>query len=139
MTIDNSPAARKERGLEPIRPAKKRMHPARQAAISESLLEQSILELARLTGWNAHHVRDSRHVLMGDVGFPDWVYAKDGRVIIAELKSEDGKLSLAQELWLNSLGWRPESQWDQVWRLQVYVWRPSDWTSGAIERVFRAS
>jgi len=49
--------------------------------------------------------------MQGDVGFPDLVLARAGKVIFAELKSETGKLSPTQREWANALGtlriWRP--------------------------------
>lgn len=107
--------------------------------LSEGLFEQQVLGLARLLGWKAHHVRDSRHVLMGDIGYPDWTFAKGGNVIIAELKRESGHLTDAQEEWLSDLGWPPGSQWLQSGRLQVYVWRPSDMDQGRIQAVFQGT
>lgn len=104
----------------------KAMHPARKAGLSEAHLEQQVLHLAQLYGWRAHHVRDSRHVLMGDVGFPDWVFARAGVVLIVELKREGGKPERAQDEWLSELGWPPGSQWLQSGRLRVYLVRPSD-------------
>lgn len=99
-----------------------------RAGLSEAHLEQQLLHLARLRGWRCHHVRDSRHVLMGDVGFPDWVLARRGRVLFVELKREDGKLSPDQEAWLRELDWLGEqAQWgyDLSYPRLAYVIRPS--------------
>ena len=73
-----------------------------------------------------HHHHDSRR---SEPGWPDLVLLKPGtpgvraRLIVAELKSENGKLTAAQQLWLNGLS---EC-------IQTYVWRPADW--GRIEHV----
>lgn len=99
--------------------------------LAEAHLEQQLLDLARIRGWKAHHVRESRGVLMGDEGFPDWVFARNGVVLVVELKAEDGKLTLAQEVWLSTLGWPPGSQWLQWDRLRTYVVRPSDFDAFA--------
>ena len=105
------------------------MHPARRAGLSEAHLEQQLLDLARIRGWKAHHVRDSRHVLMGDTGAPDWWLARHGRLVVVELKREDGKLSPDQAAFLAELGWENEQQqWAQelsATRLTVWVIRPS--------------
>lgn len=106
-------------------------HPNTLGAIAESQLEQTILQAAQLLGWRCHHVRDSRRVLMGDVGFPDWVFARGGRVLVVELKREDGKLTPDQGSWLEALGWDGEQdQWLQDRLscpcLSIYVVRPSD-------------
>lgn len=102
----------------------------KKQGLSEAHLEQQLLDLARLRGWRAHHVRDSRRVLMGDVGAPDWWLARNGQLVVVELKREDGKLSPDQKLWLEALGWPGEQgQWDQAdglpTQLEVYVIRPS--------------
>lgn len=102
-------------------------HPNTLGAISEANLEQAILAAAQLYGWRCHHVRDSRHVLMGDVGFPDWVFARRGTVLIVELKRQDGKLSPEQRAWLDDLAWPGEQdQWVQESLVDAYVIRPSD-------------
>jgi hypothetical protein len=104
--------------------------PAKQ---SESAFLAQVLELAKLLGWKSFHVRPGMNrrghwstPIQGDgVGFPDLVLAryreKDearaGRIIAAELKSEDGKESLEQEAWLTLLEWCG---------VESYLWRPSD-------------
>src|SRR5260370_383296 len=73
------------------------------AALDEAFLEQQVLGDAHELGWMAHHIRDSRRVLMGDPGFPDWVFARSGRIVIAELKREAGELKDNQRRWLEAL------------------------------------
>lgn len=60
--------------------------------------------------------------VQGATGYVDLTMARDGRVIFAELKTEKGKLSPAQEEWRDAL----EGQ-------EYYLWRPSHWP--IIERV----
>jgi len=55
--------------------------------------------------------------LSGHPGFPDYIAVKDGSVIVIELKSEKGKVSPDQQLWLEAF-----KQAD----IDVYLWRPSD-------------
>lgn len=70
--------------------------------------------LATLTGWNrVYHTFRSRN---SPAGFPDWVLIRD-RIIYAELKSEKGKPSDAQIVWLDALALAGG---------EVYLWRPSD-------------
>ncbi len=96
-----------------------------RANLAEAQFEQQLLDLARLLGWRAFHTRDSRGVIMGDPGYPDWTYARDGCTIIAELKREDGRLALDQLAWMKALGWLgEESQWLQTGPHRVYLWRP---------------
>ena len=51
------------------------------------------------------------------IGFPDLVLVRNDRTVFAELKTDKGKLSVAQDGWLNLL--RGTSN-------EVYLWRPSD-------------
>ena len=91
--------------------------------MTERDFQRTVIDLARLKSWMAHHCRPAvlpsgkwaTHI-QGDAGFFDLVLIKEGRVIFAELKAEDGKLSKAQQAWQDAAGWPVE----------VYVWRPSD-------------
>ena len=93
--------------------------------MTEKQLQAAIVELARLTGWLVYHTHDSRK---SEPGFPDlcMVRKRDGRLIFAELKSAKAKLSDEQIDWGNAL-------MQDVYR-EYYVWRPSDWQDGRIER-----
>lgn len=49
----------------------------------------------------------------GDVGLPDWVFARGGTVILVELKSEKGRFRPGQEEWIRESGgycWRPKDR-----------------------------
>jgi len=99
------------------------MKQANQANISEAEFLAQIIELARLLGWFAHHVRPARSnkgwstPVQGDVGFLDLVLVSGvrGRVIFAEAKSEKGRLTYEQKAWIAAL--KDAGQ-------EVYVWRP---------------
>jgi hypothetical protein len=95
-------------------------------AESEAGFLAAVVHAARALGWRAHHTRPgrTRHgqwrtPLQGDAGFPDLVLARGGALILAELKSERGRITSAQAGWLESLR--------QVRGIEVYLWRPSDW------------
>lgn len=66
----------------------------------------------------AYHTYSSRRSVPG---FPDLVMLSPGtgRCIVAELKTETGKLSVEQERWLEAFRKNPG--------IEVFVWRPSDW------------
>lgn len=111
-----------------------------RAPVPERDLQRTIVELAHLTGWRVHHVRTAANQrgrwetpIQGDPGFPDLVLAKPGRLVIAELKSDTGKLSPDQEAWLATLS--------SVVRVspgfEVHIWRPCDWS--LIERTLKGS
>ncbi len=91
--------------------------------MSESEFQNWVIDLAQ----DVHHysvlfIPDSRRV--GCAGWLDLVLAKPGRMIFAELKKQDGKLSPAQIWWIE----RHREMGDEV-----YVWRPSD--RSEIERI----
>jgi hypothetical protein len=96
--------------------------------LDEAYLEQQVLGTAREYGWRAFHVRDSRKVLMGDAGFPDWVFAKGGRVLFVELKTERGTQSADQKAWAEQLP--PDI---------YHLWRPTQWADGTVKRIFQGS
>lgn len=110
---------------------------SRELTMTEADLQSAVLELLRLRGYRTAHFHDSRRevrpgVFVGDkdaAGFPDIVAVRkrDGRCLIIELKSEKGRLSKAQDEWLLAF--------EQVEGVEQYVFKPSDWFSGAIKAV----
>lgn len=103
--------------------------------MSETELLNGILAMAQVFGWRSAHFRPARTehgwrtAVSGDgKGFPDVFLVRADRLVIAELKSARGALSVEQRLWLDDLART---------KAEVYEWRPNDWTSGAIERVLR--
>lgn len=111
--------------------------------LSEAYLDQQVLGIATVNGWKAAHCRDSRKVLVGDPGQPDWLLARYGITIHIECKTEEGTLSPAQKEWLEALGWPGfEHQWDAWWsspdrQVRAYVVRPSDWDERRVHQVLR--
>lgn len=89
--------------------------------MKEADFQRTVIEAARVLGWLVVHFRPAktekgwRTAISGDPGFVDLVFAKRGRVIHAELKSEGGRLSPDQATWGLALG--------STYR----CWRPSDW------------
>ena len=63
-----------------------------------------LLQAARLHGWITYHTFDSRR---SPEGFPDLAVVRPepgrGDVYLWELKSNTGKLTMAQQLWLTAL------------------------------------
>ena len=78
----------------------------------EDLLQQ-VREIAKFSGFSTYHTRDSRR---SDPGWPDLVLVRPPRIIFAELKSERGRLTPAQQEWIERL---------KRCGLEVHVWRPS--------------
>lgn len=106
-------------------------------SMSENDLEDAAAALARTLGFMIFHPQRAQYenkktgkrawmtAYKGDKGFPDWVYAKTGKVLFVEFKTELGKTDEYQEKWLATLG------------ALARLWRPSDLSSGLIEKTLR--
>lgn len=93
--------------------------------LSEADWQSRVMDAARRAGWLCCHFRAAltqrgRWVtpLQGDKGAPDLLLAKDGRVLLAELKKTGGKPTPEQKAWLAAAGghgrlWLPEN-WEAV-------------------------
>jgi len=101
----------------------------------EADLQEKVLALARIYGWHRHHQRagyqpgTGRWVtgISGEAGFPDLVLVRGDRLIFAELKSQRGRVSATQEIWLGLLRTVPG--------VEVYVWKPEDMRAGTIQSI----
>ena len=97
--------------------------------MTEKELDAAIAKLCRLYGWRRYHTYRSKR---SPAGFPDLVLVKPPRLIFAELKSDDGKVSAEQAEWLLDLeavsgavqqtliAGHPPSD------VEVFTWRPRD-------------
>ena len=74
-----------------------------------------VVDLADVFGWAHYHPWLSIH---SPAGWPDLALVRPPRLILAELKTEKGKVSAHQEHWLGLLRQCPG--------IEVCVWRPSD-------------
>ena len=95
--------------------------------LTEKAFMDSIVDLARQTGWLVYHTHDSRR---SEPGFPDLVMTKPKRLVIAEIKTEKGKTTKHQDKWLETL------KTVEARGVKVKLWRPSDWPE--IERTLGA-
>lgn len=84
--------------------------------IPEKDWQQQVLDAARYLNWRCYHTFDSRR---SAPGFPDVLCVKDGKMICLELKTETGKATLEQEIWIAML--------DMVPGVTARIARPSDW------------
>lgn len=104
-----------------------------QALIAKAMSEQDLLDnvmvLAQTLGFETYHTHRSDR---SPPGFPDLCMAGHGRVIFAELKSEKGRVGAHQIRWFQSL-----KETRPPYKVDVYLWRPTDWVNGTIERVLR--
>jgi hypothetical protein len=93
--------------------------------LSERAFQRQVIEFAQLHSWRVAHFRPGqtahgfRTAVEGDgAGFPDLVLARAGELIFAELKTETGRVSPAQQGWLDELDGQGR---------EVYLWRPAMW------------
>ena len=80
--------------------------------MTEKAFQSKVISIAKKLGWSVYHTYDSRR---SEPGYPDLTLVRD-RVIFAELKTETGKLSQTQSVWIDLL---------KKADAEVYVWRPS--------------
>jgi hypothetical protein len=87
-------------------------------AVTETEWQRVVMNYAHFKGWLVYHIHDSRLQEWGtDAGFPDLVLARDGHVVFVELKDKRGRLSKAQQRWIDAM---------EPGDVEVYVWRPTD-------------
>lgn len=100
-------------------------------ALLEKDFQRQVTDLAAIFGWEWLHFRPAqttrgwRTPVSGSMasGWPDLALCRPPRLILAELKSDRGRVSEHQERWLSML-----SDCDGV---EVHVWRPADLESVA--------
>lgn len=95
------------------------------AAMSEDRgpdsLDAHVRRLLRDLGLRGYHTHDSRR---SESGYPDWTIT-GRRTIFRELKTQRGKVSRAQQEWLDALTAAGDD---------ASVWRPMDLLTGRIAR-----
>lgn len=103
--------------------------------MSEAQLQGGVIDTARALGYLVAHFRAAKTergwrtpVEADGKGFPDLVLTGRGRVIFAELKNETRPLEPEQRVWLDALA---------IAGAELYVWRPSDYRAGEVERILR--
>jgi len=98
------------------------LHPVLLNTVSEKMFQQQIIDLAKLLGWMTYHPFDSRR---STSGYPDLTLLRPAlaerpaRIIFAELKKQKGKVSKAQQVWLQALM--------SCTAVETYLWKPGDW------------
>jgi hypothetical protein len=98
-------------------------------ATSEAELQQAVVDLARLNGWLIFHTLDSRG---SAAGFPDLVLVRAGQLVVAELKTETGRVHPEQQTWLDALAGVEQACQEahhDMCGVDTHIWRPSDWPS----------
>lgn len=102
--------------------------------MTESELQDAVIELAHLFGWSVAHFRAARTahgwrtpVAADGAGWPDLVLVRE-RIAFAELKSARGTMSTAQIAWLERL---------TKAGAETHVWTPTEWADGTIDAELR--
>ena len=80
--------------------------------MNEKQFQQQVRDLSLIMGWQVYHTWNSIH---SPAGFPDVCLVRESRLIFAELKTDSGKITPAQQGWLDSL---------KKTKAEVYIWRP---------------
>lgn len=81
--------------------------------VSERDFQGLVMATALYNNWTAFHVYDSRRSFPG---WPDVTLCRPPELIFAELKSETGRVTPAQQKWIDDL---------KACGCEAYVWRPS--------------
>ena len=86
--------------------------------LTERQWQDEVIAYAREHGWMVAHFRPARTAkgwrtpMQGDPGFPDLVLARDGKVLLIELKRVGQHPTIAQNNWMRESGhftcWTPE-------------------------------
>lgn len=90
-------------------------------AMSEDDFQTSVMDYAHVHHWRVCHVRPCRTskgwrtAIQGDPGLPDLILARNGVVLLAEIKSATGGFQPGQREWLEAAG------------ENGFLWRPADW------------
>ena len=97
---------------------------------NEREFQALLLAVARGLGWRVVHYMPARTAAgwrtatQGDIGFPDCVLVRRGRLVIWELKTERGTLRQGQHEWLMALAGVSDRSGGAV---VAGIVRPSDW------------
>lgn len=84
--------------------------PLRRLRMTEAHLTEVLVEAGMLYGWQVTHFRPAktergwRTPLQGHSGFPDLVLARDGIILVAELKIGSKKPRPDQQKWATAIG-----------------------------------
>ena len=90
----------------------------------EERFQREVMEIGKMRGWKRAHFRAARTKdgyrtpVQGDgKGFPDNVFLRNNRIVVAELKVKPNKPTNEQHKWLAAFA---------AAGAEVYVWYPED-------------
>lgn len=84
------------------------------SGLRENKWQEQVVQLAQLYRWLVYHTYDSRR---SNPGWPDLVLCRPPELLVVELKTDTGRLSVAQRDWLDAL---------TACGVETHVWRPYD-------------
>jgi hypothetical protein len=98
-------------------------------------LQECVTDLCRALNLEIYHPYDSRK---SDPGYPDCTIVDMdlGRIIYAELKTQKNRATKDQVRWLDALALVADARTTQI---DVFLWRPSHWLDGTIEKILRGN
>ena len=116
-----------------------------QIEMTERQLATLVEEYMRDRDWKFYHVYEQEHYAKrSESGFWDYMAFRE-RQIIFELKTEKGKLSEGFYLTITKKNRKGKLQyimgqedWGNLYEIakqEHYLWRPSDWESGLIQKI----
>lgn len=83
---------------------------ASQLKVTEKSFQRKVMQYAKLRGWSVVHFTAAqnargRHMtpVQGDAGSPDLLLAKNGRVVLLELKGDGGRTQANQREWAQAI------------------------------------
>ena len=86
------------------------------AAITETEFQAQVVRAARMFRWMVSHMTLPQR---SEPGVPDLLMVRPPRVVFAELKRQNGRVTIPQHMWFHDL--------DKCPGVEVYIWKPSDW------------
>ena len=84
--------------------------------LSETEFQAQVVRAARMFRWMISHMTLPQR---SEPGVPDLLMVRPPRVIFAELKRQNGRVTIPQHMWFHDL--------DECPGVEVYIWKPSDW------------
>jgi hypothetical protein len=85
------------------------------ADLTEKQWQRQVTDLAKLYRWRVYHPWLS---IRSERGWPDLALVRPPRLVLAELKTDKGKVTPSQDEWLALLRACPG--------VEVHLWRPAD-------------
>lgn len=85
-------------------------------APTEAAWQKTVRQAAAMLNWRCYHTRFS---FRSDPGFPDLICVKGNRLVALELKSERGRVTAAQQEWIEAFAAVPG--------VTALIAKPNDW------------